>query len=123
MSLSAHLWTVWPVMRDKLRPPPRLTGEDWSLVLQDPDVGPVGLTGILHGAENADSLVVLVHGLGGSTASRYHGWAVHAADALGLATLRVNLRGSDRHGADLYHAGLSSDLAAVLTEQGAFGVD
>ncbi len=114
MSLSAHLWTVWPAMRDKLRPPPPVTGDEWSLEISDPAVGPVRLTGFLHSAESADSLVVLVHGLGGSTASRYHGWAVRAADALGLATLRVNLRGSDRRGADLYHAGLSGDLAAVL---------
>ncbi len=114
MSLSAHLWTVWPVMRDKLRPPPPVTGEVWSHEIQDPDVGPVRLSGFLHADENADSLVILVHGLGGSTASLYHGWAVRAADKLGLATLRVNLRGADRRGEDLYHAGLSSDLAAVL---------
>ncbi len=114
MSLSAHLWTVWPLMRDKLRPPPTVTGEAWSLDVPDPDVRSVRLTGFLHGAQSADSLVILVHGLGGSTASRYHGWAVRAAEALGLATLRLNMRGADRRGADLYHAGLSSDLAAVL---------
>lgn len=36
------------------------------------------------------------------------------ADRFGLSTLRLNLRGADRSGEDLYHAGLSGDLASVL---------
>lgn len=114
MGLSAHLWTVWPLVRERFSPQPQPAAEEWSLDVDDPSLGRVRLTGLLRQPEGSTGLVVLIHGLGGSATGRYMTRAAHAADEMGLATLRLNLRGADRRGGDLYHAGLTSDLAAAL---------
>lgn len=115
MSLSAHWYTIWPVVRERALPQPVLEGDDWTLRIRDPDVGPVRLHGKLRVPAGARELVILVHGLGGSSAGRYMTRAARVADAMGLANLRLGLRGADPGGSgDLYHAGLSSDLAAVV---------
>lgn len=76
--------------------------------------GEVRLTGSLRTTPASSTVLVLVHGLGGSAESSYMGQSVQVADELGLSTLRLNLRGADGRGEDLYHGGLSSDLASVL---------
>ncbi|HEX3131720.1 MAG TPA: alpha/beta fold hydrolase, partial [Thermoanaerobaculia bacterium] len=73
----------------------------------------VRLTGLLR-ERPGDELLVLVHGLGGCTDSHYMVRGAEAAEAAGLSCLRMNLRGADRQGEDYYHAGLTSDLHAVL---------
>jgi uncharacterized protein len=40
--------------------------------------------------------------------------AAQAAEQVGLSCLRLDLRGADLSGEDLYHAGLTADLAATL---------
>lgn len=114
MFLDAHLWTVWPLLRDHLRPEPALAGAPFVVELDDLVVGTARLGGVLRRPRGRRQLVVLVHGLGGCAESRYLRRAARVADERGLASLRLNLRGADRRGGDLYHAGLSSDLAAVL---------
>jgi predicted alpha/beta-fold hydrolase len=57
---------------------------------------------------------VVVHGLGGCADSPYVVAAAGAAVAANLSCLRLNLRGADRHGEDIYHAGLTDDLHAAL---------
>jgi predicted alpha/beta-fold hydrolase len=59
---------------------------------------------------------MLVHGLGGSSESPYMSTAATAASALGLASLRLNLRGADGEIGDFYHGGLTADLAASTEE-------
>ena len=54
---------------------------------------------------------MIVHGLGGSATSYYARKAALAAAHAELDSLRLNLRGADRGGADYYHAGLTEDLA------------
>ena len=117
MSLAAHARTVWPVVRRLAGTPPAPPSEPWSIEIPDPDVGPVRLSGRLRtpsAGERGSTLLVLVHGLGGSVDSSYMLRTAAVADALGLASLRLGLRGADRRGADFYHAGLSSDLGWVL---------
>ncbi len=113
--MSGHFWTVWPLVRKRLRPPAPPPEKDWRLDIEDPATGPVRLRGRLSSASGRSHLVVLVHGLGGSMESSYVLRAARAADAFGVASLRLNLRGADMSGQDFYHAGLSSDIAAVLT--------
>jgi predicted alpha/beta-fold hydrolase len=91
-----------------------LPGEPWRGTVVDPRRGAVALSGSLRRPPGARDAVVLVHGLGGSSDSPYLGEAVAALDAAGAATLRLNLRGSDGEGADIYHAGLTDDVAAAL---------
>jgi hypothetical protein len=76
--------------------------------------GPIRLTGRLSERPGARGAVLLVHGISGSCDSRYMRTAAAAALAAGLSCLRLNLRGCDRLGEDYYHAGLASDLVAVL---------
>ncbi len=123
MSFAAHARTVWPVVRRLAVSPAAPPSVPYSVEVPDPEVGPVRLTGRLQatagssrrGAGGTSStLLVLVHGLGGSTESSYMLRTAALAGDLGLATLRLNLRGADRRGGDLYHAGLSSDLDWVL---------
>ena len=112
--LSGHLWTLSGRLRAALAPPAAPSARRWSTLLDDPAVGRVRLTGLLGGPEEADALLVLVHGLGGSASSPYLVTAAAAAARAGLATLRLDLRGSDRAGEDYYHAGLTADLVAAL---------
>lgn len=81
--------------------------------MEDPKIGPVRLTGRLRELPG-DELLVLVHGLGGSTDSHYMLKGAEAAEAAGLSCLRLHLRGADRRGEDFYHAGLTADLHAAL---------
>jgi predicted alpha/beta-fold hydrolase len=72
------------------------------------------LSGRLHEQAQADAGVVVVHGLGGDAGSHYCLRAADAAHARGWSCLRLNLRGADRSGQDLYHAGLTDDVEAAL---------
>jgi hypothetical protein len=114
MSLAGHLWTITPNLRHRLVPvlPPH--GDPWSTEFRDPVMGPIRLTGTLRTPPGARTLLVVVHGLAGSERSHYVARAAWAAEQAGLACLRLNLRGADGRGEDLYHAGLTADLHAAL---------
>jgi predicted alpha/beta-fold hydrolase len=114
LNLTGHLWTIAPRLRHALRPGACPESRPWETVVQDPEIGPVRLTGHLREVPESDELLLLVHGLGGSADSHYIPSGAAAAEAAGLSCLRVNLRGSDRRGEDYYHAGLTADLHAAL---------
>lgn len=71
------------------------------------------LTGRLHD-KSSSSAVVVLHGLGGSAASGYMALALSAAERFGLTCLLLNCRGADRLGTDIYHSGLTEDIAEAL---------
>jgi predicted alpha/beta-fold hydrolase len=79
----------------------------------DEQVGEVRLTGRIS-TSRSRTLVLLVHGLGGSAESAYLLRMARTVAAVGWSTLRLNLRGADLKGEDYYHAGLTSDLLSVL---------
>jgi predicted alpha/beta-fold hydrolase len=114
MSVRGHLWTIAPSLRHRLRPAPLPPSRPWTVTLDDPLRGAVRLTGLLREVPASDEIVVLVHGLGGGSDSHYLSSGVAAAEAAGISSLRVNLRGADRRGEDFYHAGLTADLHAAL---------
>jgi predicted alpha/beta-fold hydrolase len=120
MAITGHLRTVLPRLGDALRPPPSPASAPWAVELQEDDRR-VRLSGSLGAVDGADSLVVIVHGLGGSADSPYARRAAAGAEALGMSSLRLNLRGSDRGGDDFYHAGLTADLHAALASPEAAG--
>jgi predicted alpha/beta-fold hydrolase len=117
MSLPGHFWTIAPRLRHSLKPrqvpEPRL----WQTLLTDPVAGEVPVSGLLREVSGSDDLLVVVHGLGGSTESHYMLRAAVAAEAAGLSCLRINLRGCDRQSGDFYHAGLTADLHAALASE------
>jgi len=109
-----HLWTVGSRLGHALVPLSCPEGRPWEAVVEDPQAGPIRLTGRLREVPGADELALLVHGLGGCTDSHYMPRAAAAAERAGISCLRLNLRGSDRRGEDFYHAGLTADLHAAL---------
>lgn len=113
MRLSAHCWTVLPYLNDRLRPPIPPTATRWHTEIRS-SLGPVPLRGFLHVPDGAREVVVLLHGLAGTASSTYLARAARAAAGAGVASLRLSLRGADGDGTDLYHAGLGSDLQAVV---------
>ncbi len=133
-SVSGHLWTLAPAVQARLRPAKVPSGEPFEVGLQDPTVGEVKVTGILrwasshrvvagHVAPNYDApLIVIIHGLGGSVASPYVVRLARLAMAHGASALLLNLRGADRRGDDIYHAGLVTDIACALRSERIAGV-
>jgi hypothetical protein len=111
---SGHLSTLAPFVRHALVPVRAPSHSHWETTLEDPDVGPVRLTGRMQEHPGARSLLLIVHGLGGSATSHYAIPAAVAAHARGISCLRLNLRGADLNGTDFYHAGLTSDLRAAI---------
>lgn len=112
MTLGGHFWTIASHLRHRFRPAP-IAGEPWSAPVIDPQAGELLLTGTYHRG-GGDLALLLVHGLGGSSDSAYMLATAAAAIDRDLAVLRINLRGADRLGADIYHAGLTADLRAAL---------
>lgn len=113
----AHVHTVLPTVVDRLRPRAAPPSVSWSTSVEDRRLGPLTLTGRLRVPDGARDLVVLLHGLGGSADSFYVRHAAHEADALGLASLRLDVRGAGRRGDALSHAGLTDDLHAALASE------
>jgi predicted alpha/beta-fold hydrolase len=127
-ALSGHFWTLrpfisrrgtsWSLARplgsDRAEALGVVLPQAWSGDVPDARWGSVHVTGELHLPPGARGLVLVVHGLGGSSDSLYVSSVLPAAAALGLACLRLNLRGADGSGEDFYHAALTADLHAAL---------
>jgi predicted alpha/beta-fold hydrolase len=117
--VHGHWWTITPDLRGRIRPT-QLRDVPWSITLREPEGGDgprgaVRIAGELGGPATAD-LFVLVHGFGGDADRSHIRETAGILQARGLATLRVSMRGAGNSGPDYYHAGLGSDLAAVLAD-------
>lgn len=111
--MRGHYWTLRPFLRHIFRPEAPPPSRHFRAALSDPVAGEVELTGRLH-EHGSDDLVLVVHGLGGSFSSNYAIAMASACAKAGVDCLRICLRGADRRGADVYHAGLTADLDAVF---------
>lgn len=112
--LSGHFWTIAPHLVGSVVTDDVPQFRHVEIRVEDDRTGTVTLTGLFTEHEEARTAVVVVHGLGGHADSVYARRAARAAHEAGLSVLRVNLRGADRRGGDFYHAGLTSDLMAVV---------
>lgn len=112
-AMHGHLWTLVPHLGDALVRP-KAPGEPWSTELDDSRFGRVRLSGRLHVVPGSQSIIVIVHGMGGDAEKHYIARAARVAHQHGLSTLRLTLRGSDQSGEDIYHAGLVEDLQAAV---------
>lgn len=122
-TIHGHAWTFRPFLRSLTRPRVAPPSRHFRTTLEDPVRGTVRITGRMGPEPHHGSLLVVVHGLGGSSQSFYALLAARAAARAGMGCLRVNLRGADRGGDDIYHAGLSDDLRAVLASAELRGVE
>ena len=113
MKIGGHFRTIWPVLRRIAGTPAAPPSRPWTTPIEDSRLGTLRLTGLISEA-SGPTVVILVHGLGGSTESTYMKRTARIAVEMGLSCLRFNLRGADRSGEDIYHAGLSEDLEWVL---------
>jgi predicted alpha/beta-fold hydrolase len=115
-ALRGHAWTLRPWIAHQLQPVAAPEARRWTTVVRDARMGDVRLHGWLadRGPEHARAIVLLVHGLGGSSDAPYIRAAARAADRAGMASLRLDLRGAPGDGEDLYNAGLTEDLRAAL---------
>jgi len=113
---AGHWWTVRPLIAHALDRRPAPAATTWSTTLEDKRFGTVTLRG-LRDQGRSRTLVLVVHGLGGNAESHYAIDAARAVATAGFDSLRLNLRGAGLDGEDFYHAGLSSDLHAVLASR------
>jgi predicted alpha/beta-fold hydrolase len=112
--LSGHAWTVLSHLRDRVRPPFPPPATPWIGRVDDPQVGAVRLTGLVDHVPGAERILIVLHGMGGSAERAYCAHTAAAARASGMSSLRLNLRGADGSGEDIYHIGMVDDLAAAV---------
>ncbi|MEE9392257.1 MAG: alpha/beta fold hydrolase [Planctomycetota bacterium] len=115
MQIGGHLRTILPTLWANVWSPSEPLGTvPWRGSVEDSQHGTLPLGGQYHDLRAADSLVVIVHGLGGSPDSFYTKKAATEAARAGFSSLRLALRGADGLAADIYHAGLTDDLLAAI---------
>jgi uncharacterized protein len=114
---AGHLWTIAPVLRHRMRPFAAPAALPWSTTVRDAQYGSISLRGLLSERADADTCVIVVHGLGGTTQTHYCVQAARAVEAAGFSCLRLALRGADRDGEDFYHAGMVPDLEAAIASE------
>lgn len=112
--VGGHLWTVLPQVRHQLFPKDPPTPEPWSGHTTDKTRGQVKLAGLHHRVPGSTTLLLIVHGLGGTPQSPYCLRATTLAAQHGWSSLRIGMRGSTGDGEDIYHAGVGADLGHVL---------
>src|SRR5262249_51955800 len=121
--LHGHWWTVWPTLRDRMRPPRAPVATRVRFAANDERFGPIALSAELRSRPEQRDLVLLVHGLGGSCSSGYVHRAAAEFERLGFASMALNLRGADRSGAGVYNVALHDDLAAACRSHAAAPVE
>jgi uncharacterized protein len=114
-SIAGHLWTVLPSLADRLRPRLFPGARPIETRIADPAIGEVTIRAQYHEVPSADTLVVIVHGIVGNADSGYCIGAAQAAVEAGCSAVRISMRGADGDGDDIYHAGLTDDLKALLS--------
>lgn len=112
--IASHFWTVAPELRASVFPPSPLAARPFRTTVVDPMRGELPVKGLLNDAPASETLVVIVHGVGGSAHSQCSLRAAKAVAQAGHASLRISLRGADLSGDDFYHCGLTDDLRAAL---------
>ena len=114
-SLSGHLWTILPAVQSGLLSSYRFPdAQPFATVVHDPVAGDVQLNGLYVDQSESDTLVVVIHGLGGDAASSYVQDAARAVVQHGFSVLCLSMRGADGSGEDIFHGGLTEDIRAAL---------
>jgi predicted alpha/beta-fold hydrolase len=114
VKLQGHGWTIYRRLQSILKPPPEPPSVPWGIRVPEARFGEVGISGRLNSAESGNRLLIVLHGLAGCAGSEYSVRTAAAAQCAGWACLRLNARGADRSGEDIYHAGLTTDLPLIL---------
>lgn len=113
--MMGHLWTVGPSVWGSLNGAEEPPGRRWQVEVENDRGEPILRSGRLSEVEGARTLVVILHGMGGTVDRGYCVRAANEAYGLGMSTLRLALRGADGVGMDLHHAGFVADLGPILS--------
>ncbi|MBL4633891.1 MAG: alpha/beta fold hydrolase [Kofleriaceae bacterium] len=111
--MHGHFWTIAPHFVDTVFTP-KTPGISWTTTVSDSRYSSVELSGFLDEVEGANAIVLIVHGMCSTAEVPYVIMAGRDARKVGLSSLRLNLRGADRCGQDIYHAGLVEDIEATI---------
>lgn len=122
MTLTGHYFTLRQHFARLVEPglPANLTR--WTQAGRDQHGLAMQLSGAFAHASERELLVVL-HGLGGSIASRYMARALQAALARGVSCLLLNARGAGDSSGNIAHAGLIDDLGHALASESLAGYE
>ena len=112
--VSGHFWTALPAIAGALLPCPLQDAQPFEAAVEDRVAGRVRLSGQHLNQPQSDTLVVLIHGLGGDATSPYIRAAARATFRSGLSALCFSMRGADGSGEDIFHGGLTEDIRAAL---------
>ncbi len=113
-TLHGHYWTYAGFVLSQVRPPAPLDDVHVEIDATAEDDRPISLHARFTDQPSSDVCVLVLHGLGGDIDSRYVQLATHAARRRGASVMRLDFRGADRKGADVYHAGFTGDVRAAL---------
>ena len=92
---AGHAWTILPALRGYALPQRVVETRRFSTTVSDARFTTVRLTGLYTEVPGADTLALIVHGLGGNAESDYCTTAARAAQGAGISSLRLSLRGAD----------------------------
>jgi uncharacterized protein len=119
-ALVGHLYTIAGSRSRGAEPASRPWATRWRERESYGRGGPereLTIRGLLSDPGDSDTLVVVLHGCGGSTSSPYAVQAARELVAKGRHVLRVAWRGGDGLGEDLYHAAQTGDVHAVIADR------
>lgn len=120
--LHGHRHTIAPFVANATRPVSFPDSRRIRVPFVDPVRGAIALTARMGPEPTSRGVVVAIHGMGGHAGSAYLAYAAQAAERAGLGCVRMNMRGSDRGGDDIYHGGLGGDVATLLASDELRGV-
>jgi predicted alpha/beta-fold hydrolase len=118
MAKSGQLQTIIGKMTEPKIELPR--AEMVSIQFADGDQTYVEVDHPTHGDIDLAPMVIMMHGLGGSSNSSYLSRLAHKLSTNGWRVVRANHRGAGRHAIHLargiYHAGSTSDVRVMMNE-------
>jgi uncharacterized protein len=112
--LHGHAYTIGPRLwyGRRLKVP---ATEFWSTRLSEPE-REIEISGLYSKRPGAETLVVVMHGCGGTPHSHYIALCARHFFEAGHSVLRLAWRGSDMRGEDFYHAAQTADVHAALQD-------
>ncbi|MFL6277466.1 MAG: alpha/beta fold hydrolase [Blastocatellia bacterium] len=112
--IASHFWTIAPALRAAITAAPEMSARPFQAIVKDEALGGVRISGLLSDAPASDTVVIILHGIGGDAHSPCCLAAARTVAQAGHASLRLSMRGADLSGEDIYHGGLTADLRAAL---------
>lgn len=110
---GGHWWTIAPFARQMFGSGTFPEMQEVGITVVDDRFGPTHLSASFCDNPASDSVVILLHGLGGDRHAGYVKSATASLQSAGFATMAVDLRGANRHGGGFYHVAQEEDLRAV----------